>query len=246
MKNYVLDAFCGTKNPEAFHEGIQRALDQIPPQGVFLGDNLFTFGRNLSFLDDEAFMAAVARHAETLVEKAVIWRTHVVCWAARRALRLQGDLVECGCYKGVTARIVADVVALGATGRRFYLYDLFEHDAAMAHHAMPEHSRELYDQACRRFADMPNVHVIKGKVPDSFAQGAPDRIAFLHLDMNSAAAELGALEALFARMAPGAAIVFDDYGWLAYRDQKTAEDEFFARLGYQILELPTGQGLLIV
>lgn len=46
-------------------------------------------------------------------------------------------------------------------------------------------------------------------------------------------------------MTPGGTIVLDDYGWLGYGDQKTVEDEFFAARGYQVLELPTGQGLLI-
>jgi predicted O-methyltransferase YrrM len=98
----------------------------------------------------------------------------------------------------------------------------------------------------QRFADMPNVTVIKGAVPESFSQGTPEKIAFLHIDMNNAEAELGALEALYDRITPGAVIVFDDYGWLAYREQKIVEDKFFAARGNQILELPTGQGILIV
>jgi len=50
---------------------------------------------------------------------------------------------------------------------------------------------------------------------------------------------------LFDRVVPGGAIVFDDYGWNGYRPQKDAEDAFLAARGYSVLELPTGQGLLI-
>ncbi|MHB1446809.1 MAG: TylF/MycF/NovP-related O-methyltransferase, partial [Acidimicrobiales bacterium] len=74
---------------------------------------------------------------------------------------------------------------------------------------------------------------------------APDQIAFLHLDMNSPAPEIGALEVLFPRISSGAAIVLDDYGWKMHRRQREAHDSFAAHHGYRILELPTGQGLAI-
>ena len=44
---------------------------------------------------------------------------------------------------------------------------------------------------------------------------------------------------------PSGIVILDDYGWLVLRSQKDAEDEFFARRGYQVLELPTGQGLVV-
>jgi hypothetical protein len=46
-------------------------------------------------------------------------------------------------------------------------------------------------------------------------------------------------------MVPGAVLILDDYGWLGYRAQKLAEDPWFEKRGYRVLELPTGQGLLI-
>ncbi len=246
MKNYLTNVFFGPRDYGKFHRGLQAAINELPPDGIFAGDNMFTFGRNLGFLDDRAFMDAFERRAETEIEKSVIWRNYVLCWAAKRALRLKGDFCECGCYKGITARIIVDYLKFGDLDRHFYLYDLFEHTDDMAHHSMAEHSEELYRKVCTRFAPFGNVSVIKGQVPESFTQGAPDKIAFLHIDMNNAEAELGALEALFDRVTPGAAIVFDDYGWAAYKDQKAAEDTFLAARGHQILELPTGQGLLVV
>lgn len=53
------------------------------------------------------------------------------------------------------------------------------------------------------------------------------------------------LSLLFDRISTGGIIVFDDYGQLPYIKQQIAENEFFTRLGYQILEIPTGQGVLI-
>ena len=77
------------------------------------------------------------------------------------------------------------------------------------------------------------------------AEIAPRSIAFLHVDMNNAQAERGALEVLFDRIVPGGMIVFDDYGWTAYHDQKLSADAFMRQRGLAVLELPTGQGMVV-
>ena len=78
-----------------------------------------------------------------------------------------------------------------------------------------------------------------------FSQGLPEKIAFAHIDMNNAPAEIGALEAIEDRLVPGAVIVLDDFGALPYRAQHVAETEWFAKRGVPVLELPTSQGLVI-
>src|SRR5262249_22256686 len=96
-----------------------------------------------------------------------------------------------------------------------------------------------------RLAGFPNARIVKGVVPSSFEQGSPSAIAFLHLDMNAAQAELLALEKLFDRISPGGIIVLDDYGWLVYRAQTIALREYFESRGHSVLELPTGQGMVV-
>lgn len=245
MKSHLTTGFWGTRDRNAFIRAIQTGINQLAIGGVYAGDNMFTFGRNLSFLDDPAFMAAVARAGLDEVEQAILWRTHLLCWAAHNGLRRKGDFVECGCYKGTSARIVCDYVDFGATGRQFYLYDAFEHRDGMPNPALPHHGPDLYRRTVERFADLPGVRVIQGLVPDSFAKGEPDRIAFLHIDMNNAAAELAALDRLFDRVVDGGLVVLDDYGGIVFRAQKVAEDAFFAARGYKVVELPTGQGLVL-
>jgi predicted O-methyltransferase YrrM len=110
---------------------------------------------------------------------------------------------------------------------------------------MKEHSASLCDAVRARFKGLDNVRIVQGEVPKSLAGTAPETIAFLHIDMNNAAAEVGALDALWDRVVPGGAVVFDDYGWNGYTPQKEAEDAFLAARGYSVLELPTGQGLVI-
>lgn len=235
--------FWGVNDPDKFNASIDGLVSAARVQaGWFMGDNLIAFGRNLGFLDDAPFRKAWDTHAKTRSERGIIWRTHVVAWAARQAMRLDGGFIECGCYKGTTARIMADVV--GLTDRPFYLYDLFEHDASMVHHAMPEHGPDLFEFVQARFPE-PNIHVVRGFVPQCFEQGLPERIAFAHIDMNNASAEIGALDAIEDRLVPGATIVLDDFGAFPYRAQHHEETAWFGGRGRFVLELPTSQGLVI-
>lgn len=247
MANHLTAEFFGLINGNNFIDGVQQAVNSINGQdGIYTGDNLFTYHRNLGFLEDELFMKAFHAHATTAIEKAVLWRMSTVLWGVRNGLRLEGDFVECACYKGTTVRIVCDAVDFAShADRHYYLYDLFDHDPSLPHHAMPEHSKQLYASVKKRFSDFNNVTVTQGRVPEVLAEVAPKKIAFMHLDMNNAEAEIGALEVLFERMVPGAVLILDDYGWLGYRAQKLAEDPWLAKYGYRVLELPTGQGLLV-
>ena len=40
-------------------------------------------------------------------------------------------------------------------------------------------------------------------------------------------------------------MVFDDYGWLKYRDQHAVVEDFFSDRPDEVIALPTGQGLLV-
>lgn len=214
--------------------------------GMFAADNLITIFRNLSFLEDEKFMKAIDEHTETDIEKATIWRLYVLCWAARRGMQLEGDFVECACYRGITANIICDYVDLGNTEKHYFLYDLFEHSAEMIHHAMPGHSPDLFEWVKKRFAHLEKVHVTKGYLPDSLNTICPAKIALLHIDVSdNYTAALGIAEQLYDRVCLGGTIVLEGYGWLAYGKLKRVYDPFFAERGSMVLELPTGQGLVI-
>ena len=248
MGNHLTTAFYGLKNHPEFIENIQKAVNCIDGQigGIYTGDNLFTYQRNLSFLDDKKLMKAFHTHTENEVEKSLLWRFSTILWGVRNGLRLEGDFIECACYKGTTVRVICDTVNFAQyEDRHYYLYDLFDHDPSLPHHAMEKHSEHLYNSVKKRFSDLLNITITSGKVPGTLEEASPQKIAFMHLDLNNADAEIGVLELLFERMVPGAILVLDDYGWLGYREQKLAEDKWLEERGYSVLELPTGQGLVV-
>lgn len=218
---------------------------------LFANDMLITVSRNAGFLDDPCFMGAFSAEARDDQERSLLWRLHVLVWCAEGALRRAGDFVECGVFKGFSTAVAARYLDFAHRDRRWVLFDTFSgipEDQLNPGGLNPEIYREpgLHSACVARFAHLPNVEVVRGRVPEILESHAPERVAFLHLDMNSADAEAAALEFFFARLGQGAYVLLDDYGWRAHREQKLVADEFFGDHGYHVLELPTGQGLVIV
>lgn len=255
-------------DPSARAAFFDRLITGLLPQDhprVFWGDRLLSLGKSMGFFDDSAFTDAYAgikgshQYDQYASPHSVAWRLHTLVWAARNGLTLDGDFVECGVFKGDFAWVVTQATDFARQSRQFYLYDTFAGFAPAYSSAddfpdAPDFfsfandvygDPAIYDEVVRKFRDLPNVRIVRGALPDSLDEAAPDRIAFLHIDLNSPTAEVATLERLFDRVVANGIIVFDDYGWHLFRKQKEAEDAFMAARGYQILELPTGQGMVV-
>jgi hypothetical protein len=217
---------------------------------MFAGDNLITFLKTVGFTDDPAFVrAANAVLAPDLVRR-MAWRLHTLSWAARMALRTEGDFVECGVFMGFKALFLMHLLEFNQTGIAFHLYDTFEGRPDKypgAPLAPGTHKRAgLFEFVTQRFAPWPKVKIHKGIVPDDvIVDQIPNRISYLHLDMNAPEPERAALELMFDRMPVGGVVVLDDYGWAPFQDQKKAADSFFALRNHPVMELPTGQGMVV-
>jgi len=220
-------------------------LTAVVHGGYYLADNVFAWGRNMSMLDDEDFVAAWHNNVESVDDQAVLWRRYVLACAAYHCIHLEGDFVECGAYTGVGIKTIIDYLGGVNFPKMFWGYDTFEHDDSMLNHPMPEHSAELYERVKAKFEDYAQVELVKGLIPDSFKDNCPEKIAYLHIDLNQAPAEIAALDHLFDRVVAGGIIILDNYEWSAYRPQKLAEDLWFEARKYRVMPLPTGQGLVI-
>ena len=92
----------------------------------------------------------------------------------------------------------------------------------------------------RRLAEWPGVRLVVGRIPETLGD-SPDEIAFLHVDLNHAAAESAAVRHFWPRMPPGAVLVFDDYGFEGFEASREAADALGRVLGFSVLRRLQGR-----
>ena len=246
IPNFFAPMFWLTSDANKVLLSVTAALEYVA-SGSHFADNFFTWGRNNSMLEDGEFVKSWQANAESDSDKAIVWRRYILSCAAYHCIHLDGDFVECGAYTGVGVKTVVDYLGGTEFPKDFWLYDLFEHDDRMLHHRMPQHGADLYEKVKSKFQAYPQVKIFKGNIPEIFEDGhSPQLIAYLHIDLNQAPAEVAVLEALFDRIVPGGIIILDDYEWAGiYRSQKLAEDPWFESRKHRVFPLPTGQGSVI-
>ena len=237
------------KDPDKFNRAVtllKESLTEEASASMFCSDNIIAWNRSLSFLRDNFYLEILSNKSSSLIEKAIIWRTYILLYFCKLAINTEGDFMELGCYQGSTAFQIIKGIDFKKQNRRYYLYDLFNWKEGDEHTHFPGHDdAQMYENVSDKFSAFPFVRVIKGSVPDSFKGGMPDKVAFAHIDMNHPIAESKALEIILPKLSNGGVIIFDDYGWFTYSAQKIALDPIASRHDLEILELPTGQGLLI-
>jgi len=243
--SYFFPAFWDIEDREAFSQSVKQLTAAMPP-GYHASDNFITWGRNNSMFDDQAFVKAWQDNCESAADKGIVWRRYILATTAFHCVQLEGDFVECGAYTGVGVKTVMDYLGGTRFPKTFWAYDVFEHREHMDNVPMPEVGPKLFSRVERKFQNYPQVRLVKGLIPDTFKDHRPERIAYLHIDLNQAKAGVAALDALFGRVVSGGMVILDDYEWASiYRPQKIAEDAWFDQRGYRAIPLPTGQGLLI-
>tara|TARA_B100001029_G_scaffold22183_1_gene15064 strand:+ start:11148 stop:11954 length:807 start_codon:yes stop_codon:yes gene_type:complete len=209
---------------------------------AFMNDEMLIFGKSLGFLREKKLIDASDGLLVEPWDKATIWRKHILTWAGDHCVKLDGDFLEFGCYDGKGSMFINEYNELTKRNITFHLYDCFE--APPDSEAFPKHSKELYGEVKNFFKEKNNVKIIKGVLPDCI-EIIPEKISWVHLDLNNAKAEIGVLKIIYDNIVSGGMIVLDDYGWIGYWEQYVEEKEFFESKGLSILELPTGQGLVI-
>ncbi len=200
------------------------------------------------FLRDPAFLSAYQKGVDTGSWHGyeVRWRTYNACWAAQHALSLRGDFVECGVNRGGTSRAVMDFVNFGSLAdRRFFLLDTYRGSEQAAAVNQNDYA-ECYEDVVKTFSLFPNVSIIRGRVPDTLLRVDSQKVCYLCIDMNHADPEIAALRFFWDKLVPGAIVLLDDYAYSeSYRAQKEAFDALGRELGFSVLTMPTGQGMIV-
>jgi len=172
--------------------------------------------------------------------------------------RIEGDIVECGVWKGGSMMAVAETLALYKNfTRNLYLYDTYEGMSEPTEHDKTfygENASTLLDKDANKEKNLVwaystletvkqgmqttgypegNIKYVKGKVEDSIPATIPGKIAVLRLDTDWYESTLHELVHLYPLLVTGGVLILDDYGHWA--GAKKAVDEYFAKHNTQIL-----------
>ncbi len=179
-------------------------------------------------------------------------RLNGLCEAVRylTSAQIEGDVVECGVWKGGSMMAVAEMLGrFGDFQRELYLFDTFEgmvepteHDVsfrgdAAANTLENERSKDPEFRWCDSSLDevrrhmhsthypKERMHFVRGMVEETIPEGAPEKIALLRLDTDWYESTRHELEHLFPRLADGGVLIIDDYGH--WQGARRAVDEYF-------------------
>jgi hypothetical protein len=204
----------------------------------------------------ERTIRRVRRHTMTTPR-----RIAALCDSVEYAVRAEvpGAVVECGVWKGGSMMAAAlTLLRLGAADRDLYLFDTFEgmppptaEDVLSAYdgYSPMRHWRRRQREGHNTWHYVPagevraallstgypeaRIHLVEGRVEETLPEHAPEPIAVLRLDTDWYESTRHELEHLYPRLAPGGALILDDYGH--YEGARRAVDEYMAARGERLL-----------
>ena len=178
-------------------------------------------------------------------------RVHAIIQAVKYILKnkIDGDLVECGVWKGGSIMAMALALKeLGDTRREIYLYDTFSgmstptnvdisYNGTPAQKIFYNHTiskdlvglwgsslEEVKSNIYSIGYPIDKFHFIQGKVEDTLPENIPEKIALLRLDTDWYESTKHELIHLFPLLSNKGVIIIDDYG--QWQGARKAVDEY--------------------
>lgn len=173
-------------------------------------------------------------------------RLYVLCTMLEQAIAtLDGDVIECGVYRGGTARMFGDILGQRQSKKKLYLCDTFsgmpQVDARVDLHHCGDFSDTSLD-AVREFLSGVGAAVfVPGTIPESLGAIPETTYCFAHVDLDIYSAVHAASRYVYNRLVTGGVVIYDDYGFASCPGARRAVDEFFADLPERPVVLASGQ-----
>ena len=215
---------------------------------------------NHAFMEKLDFQRAYARGVQAAGKNSNNrWRVHVALWVAEQCVKLEGDFVELGVNYGSTSSAIMTHLNWNDVKKKFWLVDSFsgvdvqqlskaEINNGAAQSSSGNISSGAYNsnlEVCRKnFSEWQSAIIIKGWIPECLHEITSEKIAYLHIDLNSSRPEVEAFRNLLPKLTPGALVLLDDYAYCGFENTRIAWDMLGSELGFTVLSLPTGQGLI--
>lgn len=227
----------------------------VPDPFRYRGDGLATDHHHfVPFEEDPVFNGLFHRMVKPWlgVEQDLRWRLWILTRFARQAVNLDGSFAEFGAFRGGCAFMILSSCNL-VPGRHMFLFDTFA--------GIPASNLTESERAKGFAGRLSNTSLeyitgflsewrsflvfVQGDVFETLPETETGALSFCHIDLNATAPTVAALEYAYPRLVPGGIVVFDDYGFLEYDEQRRAIDQFFSDKNEKPLALPTGQAVVI-
>ncbi len=215
--------------------------------------NLSKFG--LAIIKKKPNIVEINKEEENLINlsKKFSMTTEIRMWALLNSLKkvnadnVEGDIVECGIWKGGNIILVKNFLEINNMNRNIFCYDTFE-----GMHETNEFDKEISTNldaseiikgdnyfVCKstleetkkniesNVKNLNHVNFIKGKVEETLLkkENLPEKISICRLDTDYYSSTKTELDILYPRISKGGILIIDDYGH--WSGSKKAVDEFF-------------------
>jgi len=232
----------------------------MAPKRYYFEDALITT-HNHDFVNDPYFRKAYERGIKAAEGRDWHnqWRVYLALWVARCCAKIEGDFVECGVNYGFTSSAIMEQLDWDKVGKKFWLIDSFagidekqateqEKERGALETSIANKRSGFYNsdaERCRRnFSQWKMAEVVQGWIPDCLTQITSPKVAFLHIDLNAITPEIQAFKHFLPKLSHGAFVLLDDYAYSGADLTYAGWNQTAKELGFDILALPTGQGLI--
>jgi O-methyltransferase len=157
--------------------------------------------------------------------------------------RCQGDLAECGVYKGGTAHLLASLAR--SAGRTISLFDTFagmpQTDPDKDLHREGDFADTSLDSVRAYLGEFQNAEFFPGHIPATLNAVSSRTFCFVHIDLDIYNAIIAATSFFYERLPKDGVLLYDDYGYPSCPGARQAVDEFFSTKPETPQVMGTGQ-----
>ena len=228
---------------------IKEKLLKIFFRGSYFGDQFCTF-HNSDFIHEKNFKNSYKY--STLITKLkpnIHYRIHQLAWAAQNSLNLKGDFFELGSGRGFSMLAVLNYIKWNRYNKKLYLFDTFSSykidEFGNRLNRKSDYYATSFKNIKKNFSKFKNIYFEKGDVFQTLNKYVDKKIAFLHIDLNYAEAEIYSLKLLWNSIVKNGFIILDDYAYRGRERQYKHLNILSKKLNFNILSTLAGQGIIV-
>ena len=206
--------------------------------------------KKLDLRELDAF-GAIAREVISEQRTGMNYDRLYTIWQAVQAAPADLPIIEVGTYRGGSAKFICESQRQAGHTSPFYVCDTFAGHPRVnsvldhARHLRPNFVDTSAELVTEYLADYPEVEIVVGDIVDTSDRLPAGPYGFVHVDVDVYPAIDFCVRFFAPKLAKGAVMIIDDYGFVTCPGAKKAVDDFIAgNPQFRLFHLLTGQALL--